>query len=188
MSKGDSHERDNNHLGYIFIGRGYIASPDRRFCLVGVFGVWGVWIMTNEELQSITFQWKRILRLQDWHTNVGFARAFEMPYATAGNNSYRAKLKRARIDIIDPDDIDPSHTPEDPEATLVHELLHCHTAAFDNQTLGQLSPAQEFGMEQMVEAIAQGFVELKRERDKAYLQGKLDQITLDIEAVKGKKK
>lgn len=90
--------------------------------------------MTNSKLQKLTNKWKKILRIQDWRTNVNFAapEGFESSKTAIGECRVCPQLKQATINIKNEQYlVDESPMNRDIENTLVHELLHIY---FDPMT------------------------------------------------------
>jgi hypothetical protein len=114
---------------------------------------------SQKQLDAWLREWQRILRLQDWEVKVAARRERAMQSNDCeGCNRYQPDLKRASIHIRDPlDEPEDADFPADPEATIVHELLHLHFAPF-YVTKGLLNTLQE----QAIEVIAQSLVGLKR--------------------------
>jgi len=82
--------------------------------------------VTNKQLQSLTRDWQRRLRLQDWDVKVEWA-----PYQTIegdGRTRYNAALKLATIEICTPETAlkQYGNLLFNPEQVLIHELLHLH--------------------------------------------------------------
>ena len=116
--------------------------------------------MSNEELAALCAEWQKILRLQDWDVEISFKRNFEMGHDCAGECSYSSSKKAAQISILTPADYSPKFiVPIDTERTVVHELLHLHTALFV-----PVSPTADDIMheEQLINLLSGAFVALKR--------------------------
>jgi len=84
--------------------------------------------MTLQKLQGVLPFWQKLLRLQDWDITLHYIRCSKMTNKEAWaevevSNTYQ----RAHIFLRDPIDVVLMHHPEDddPEASLVHELMHC---------------------------------------------------------------
>lgn len=117
--------------------------------------------MTNSDLQALCAEWQSALRLQDWDIKAQFARQSKFNISEAqGECRWVLSKKAALIFILDPIDY-PTDTlwAQDPECTLVHELLHCHMAPFDDFDYG--SP-KDVAVEQAIDLIAKALVALKR--------------------------
>ena len=114
---------------------------------------------SQKQLDAWLRQWQRALRLQDWEVKVAARRERAMHSDDCeGCNRYQPALKRASIHIRDVlDDPEDADFPPDPEATIVHELLHLHFAPF-YVTKGLVNIFQE----QAIEVITQSLVGLKR--------------------------
>jgi hypothetical protein len=117
-------------------------------------------LATNADLQALTAEWQRTLRLQDWDVTVRLARAREFSdRERQGEVHFNLALKTAQVLIIDPVDWEPDAIVDyDAERVLCHELLHLHTAPFSAEP-DTLAHAME---EQAIESIAKALVSLKR--------------------------
>jgi hypothetical protein len=111
------------------------------------------------QLEAWLAEWQKALRLQDWQVTVAVRRERAMHSDDCeGCNRYQPALKRASIHVRDVlDDPENADFPADPEATIVHELLHLHFAPF-YVNKGLVNVFQE----QAIEVIAQSLVGLKR--------------------------
>src|SRR5690349_9573241 len=89
--------------------------------------------MTDRELRELTTFWQMRLGLLDWDIDVRFAKAWEIAEGGVGQCEHHKHTKGARIRLLRPDDLDPSHNPtiNNIEHTIVHELLHLHMVYFD---------------------------------------------------------
>lgn len=119
--------------------------------------------MTEEELSALCREWQGILRLQDWDVKVRVVRqsSFMVPDAQ-GECRWVVTKKSALIQLLDPIDYPTDiEWPYDMERTLVHELMHLHSAAFDTFENGSMESA---ALEQMIECVADGLVRLSRLR------------------------
>jgi hypothetical protein len=116
---------------------------------------------TDEELQEKLVEWQKRLRLQDWLITTRIARNKDVSANSQGHCSWVINKKMATILILDPIDY-PTDTmfKQDMEQTLVHELLHLHFAPFDDET----DTPKEVAIEQAVDCIAYGLVQLHREK------------------------
>lgn len=121
------------------------------------------------DLELLLSWWQQVLNLRDWRVKLVFKHTWEFDNGALGRCSYEINRKCATIYLQDP--LDASNQGEDSEETLVHELLHLHTAAFDNSSLGNLKKARRIGMEQMVDLLAVALVKLRREAEKSRLEG-----------------
>jgi hypothetical protein len=76
-----------------------------------------------------------------------------------GMNSFNSAKKTSLIGILAPQDFDSSEWEQDVEKTVVHELLHLHTAMFtEDNPQGLLLICEE----QAVDAIAGALIRLHR--------------------------
>ena len=116
--------------------------------------------LTNDDLRRACDYWQKVLRLQDWNVRIRFERFFNMPYKHQGTNVNNASKKTSLIAILDPSDWDGSEWQQDVEKTMVHELLHLHTATFTDVTPPPYPLMLE---EQAIESLAGAFVGLHRE-------------------------
>jgi hypothetical protein len=118
-------------------------------------------LATDADLQTLCAEWQKTLRLQDWDVKVRIVRRSQFRISDAqGECEWLLPKKTALIHIVDPIDYPPNSVWEqDMERTLVHELLHCHMAGFDDFEYG--SP-KDVAVEQAVESIAKALVSLKR--------------------------
>lgn len=113
-----------------------------------------------DQLQPWLVHWQWELRLQDWRVIASWVHPNEL----AGDNphgriEWNIQSKEAEIRICSPG----SRAPEfgrsyDPEATLVHELLHLHFAPFNAEDGTPADNAQE----QAINCIADALVKARR--------------------------
>jgi len=120
--------------------------------------------MNQRKLDKIRREWQKILRLQDWRIKIRFATAEELKEATdadaIGGCQSLVEAREANLLLLPPEALNPNDEREqDIENTIVHELLHCHFAAFKSDD-SQVQLAQE----QAIEAISEALVNLKRQR------------------------
>lgn len=115
--------------------------------------------MTSEELEQLTQEWQKRLGLMDWNIHVTIEHDADMNNR-AGEVDWTLTLKQATIRLVDPQTIRKSLVFKyDLEQTLVHELLHLHSAPFDKFKSGGL---KETALEVMIDKTATALVELKR--------------------------
>lgn len=130
--------------------------------------------LTPEQLQERLAYWQKVLRLQDWNIYARIVRGYEMenPNAMAHINVVYCN-KSAIIRIMDPIDYEPDIvTPQDMEQSLVHELLHIHLWALnDDDTHNE--------MEQAIEAMSMALVQLERGKQREHLSANSRQGTAD---------
>ena len=115
--------------------------------------------MTASDLEYCLREWQKVLRLQDWDIKAELCSAARL-HGKLGSCSVSFSKKAAKILILDRASHDAtidSDWPYDPELTLVHELLHCHSGFMDGMT-----DYVETFEEHMVESIATGLVGLRR--------------------------
>ena len=115
--------------------------------------------MTSSDLGYCLREWQKVLRLQDWDIKAELCSAARLP-GKLGSCSVSFSKKAAKILILDRVSHDATLNtdwPYDPELTLVHELLHCHSGFMDGMT-----DYVETFEEHMVESIATGLVGLRR--------------------------
>lgn len=115
----------------------------------------------DEELKSACEEWQKRLRLQDWVVKCKISRNKDVATNSQGHCNWVIQKKMATILILDPLDYpeDTMH-PQDMEQTLVHELLHLHFAPFDDES----DTPKEVAIEQAIDCIAYGMVQLHREK------------------------
>jgi hypothetical protein len=108
--------------------------------------------------------WQRQLRLEDWDVLAEFATQREIEGCSGQTNTVR-DLKKARIRILSPDEQPPwsesTYRDDDPEQTLVHELLHLHLAYWVGEAENKDSPVFE-AKEFAIDATASALVRLAR--------------------------
>lgn len=145
-------------------------------------------ILTQEELEKLCEEWKKILRLEHWDTRITIAR--DRDFAgddNEGEIDYILEKGDASIRILDASDYPYPKTPfkQDMEATLVHELLHLHFAPF--------KPDKEENdlafcfWERTIDDLSKILVKLKRERDNVEINDKDVEIEF-VSDIKPKKK
>lgn len=113
----------------------------------------------HAELTLHLAYWAHQLGLGAWEFDVRVCRAREMPLANVQGTCRREpEHMRAVIHMLDPIDYPQgSKWPQDHEATLVHEMLHCYHFTPESGTAGEL--LEEQGIEQTARAL----VRLRRE-------------------------
>jgi hypothetical protein len=118
--------------------------------------------MTQRQLEKLKDDWAKRLRLQDWKIAVTIKRSPDLKLEkTLGSCEYTLTQKRAEIELLHPDDYRAPHVGNrDFEWTLVHELLHLHTAPFYVTEPGPANDAQEIA----IDLISEALVNLKREK------------------------
>lgn len=118
--------------------------------------------MTQDELTALARKWQQRLRLQDWDVTVEIKRAREMSLdGKAGEVVMVLEQRRAWITLRDMTDVDPEEQADnDPEVTVVHELLHLFTEPLGLPEEGPRATAEE----QMLNAVSRALVALDRER------------------------
>jgi hypothetical protein len=83
---------------------------------------------SQAQLERWVREWQAVLSLQDWLVEVGYIRGHEAEDSHwEGRCHIAVKLKRAKIELLDPMDLSPApRFPNDTEETIVHELLHLY--------------------------------------------------------------
>lgn len=111
--------------------------------------------------QDVLEWWKDYLGLGNWEIYVHIKRAADMPSGIMGKCHWVIQKHTAQILLLDPIDYPNDCVPfaHDHEITLVHELLHCHSAGFDN--FGA-EDAQDIALEQMIHHLSVVLVGLRR--------------------------
>ena len=115
--------------------------------------------ITQRELTTLMKRWQKRLRLQDWKIKVKLASADQIE-REHGEPAYGIcdDIVEARSAVIwicknpPADDVSMGGR-QDPENTLVHELLHLHFAPFGNK-----HPEDELAHEQAIEAITEALL------------------------------
>ena len=113
---------------------------------------------TDADVQAICRIWQARLRLQDWDIHCQLVRGFRLTEAVAEVESLETK-RVAWVRVMNPWDFPPdSLLPQDPERSIVHELLHL--------ILSPLAPGEEATLaeEQIVNALSATLVSLWRFR------------------------
>jgi hypothetical protein len=115
--------------------------------------------LTQKELERLCLGWQRRLRLLDWDVKVKLCREREfVDHGRQGEVEYSLINKQAVIHILDPVDFPSGDWDQDQEKTLIHELLHLHTAPFSPEADTLQGAAEEWA----INSIAAALVELKR--------------------------
>lgn len=111
--------------------------------------------MTPAEIRRLTRKWQRILRLRDWEITVRFVDRDDLANErNIGECEVATHAKSAEILIARDDD--------EPEATLVHELLHVY---FDPWYVDDSADPMQALQEQFIEVLAQVLVSYGGESD-----------------------
>jgi len=115
--------------------------------------------MTQKQLEALLAEWQAVLRLQDWAVKARFAEP-ELLGGGVAHCCTTSPRKLATIRIASPETLSRDGDAErDPEADLVHELIHLHMDAF--APADWTSPTG-VAMEQAIDLIAEALVKLKR--------------------------
>lgn len=123
--------------------------------------------MTDAELRERCAYWQRILRLQDWRVDVRLADSAETDGQLGNCHVFQdAKLAIIRIlraETRDLTDIYSQAFPEsdDPEFTLIHELLHI---PFDSILNDEAERHEKIMQEQALDFVAGALFELSRKK------------------------
>lgn len=116
-------------------------------------------ILTLPQLKKLCKEWQKILRLQDWDIELRLVTLEQMGNDAQGCIMPSLPNKTAVMFILDQGSYTDDIFPQDMEETLVHELVHLHTAPF--------CPEDEtFLEEQAVELMASALVAVKRANSK----------------------
>lgn len=124
------------------------------------FDPFKTYICTEDELHHLCRFWLKQLGLDNWHVALRITRANE--FKTPGNQAeieWVLPHAYATASILDHIDYPDGPFGQDHEVSLVHELLHLHTAPFDETKEGSL---EEKAMERMIEMTARALVDLRR--------------------------
>lgn len=117
-------------------------------------------LISQRKLNSIKLEWQRKLRLQDWRIKIDFADAEfikeEAGIEAIGACEAHAEPRRAQIWILQ-DTSELQEEQQDVEETVLHELLHCHFAAFRTA-----DPMNQLQIEQIIEVISEALLTEKR--------------------------
>jgi hypothetical protein len=108
---------------------------------------------------TLCAEWKETLRLQHWKVIVKVVRMSEMADQRCATTRMQIRNRTAVIKLVDPVDWLPSEFPHDMEHDLVHELLHLHLVEAEPE---EFPSWMEIAEEQLIEAIADALVGLKR--------------------------
>lgn len=117
--------------------------------------------MDKPNLEELLKKWQVILKLQDWDIKIRWAKHYDLDSDTKGQCRWVLGKKCASIRILEPEDFDPAiQWGQDPECTVVHELLHLHYGPLE---LGDhFEGLKEAMLEQAVCAISEALVERDR--------------------------
>jgi hypothetical protein len=120
--------------------------------------------VSQVQLERWVWEWQTVLSLQDWLVEIEYIRGHETEDSYwEGRCHIAIKLKRAKIELLDPvDHLPVPRFPYDTEETIVHELLHLHFTSF--QTNDWDSPTG-VAQEQAIELIARGLIDMKRRHE-----------------------
>jgi hypothetical protein len=120
--------------------------------------------LTDDELKKRCAYWQKMLRLQDWCVDVRYVGTDEVPDHAAGACEVHQDGKLATVKILAREAYNETSQMMrafgfDPEATLVHELLHIH---FDKLLNSEADEHEAVMQEQAIELTAQALVKLSR--------------------------
>jgi hypothetical protein len=110
----------------------------------------------QEWLDERTDRWKKRLRVQDWDTEVSFARRWELGEEVHAHCDMLLSKKHAIIRVMDPQDDGPPdrYAVDAPERGLIHELVHLVIEPMLNDNHHDNESPQYYAMEQAVDALA----------------------------------
>lgn len=119
-------------------------------------------ILTQEQLEKLCEEWKKILSLQAWEIHVKIVRVSEFANKNGVAHVHMEREhNEALIRILDPLDY-PSNTPvpQDMEHSLVHELIHI----LWDVTIDSFDPAHEAHVqwERSINLTVRALLKLKR--------------------------
>jgi len=121
---------------------------------------------SQRKLDDLRREWQKRLKLLDWAITVKFADLRFLKDLTETENpvgacEHFAETKQAKIWILRPEDWskEEDQRQQDVEDTIVHELLHCHFAAFREE-----SDANRLYIEQTIEMLTAALLGLKRQK------------------------
>ena len=120
-------------------------------------------LLTQEQLDEWLEYWQSYIGLKDWKIEVLLKPPMGIDSgASEGCNHLADTRKYSLIYIADCSAAyrDAKKIKDDPEQTLVHELIECQFSPFKSDQPGSL---EHFTQEQAIDAIATGYVQLKRD-------------------------
>lgn len=119
--------------------------------------------MTPKQLLALTTKWQARLEMRHWEIDLKIARYWQMHQGALGMCSPVPESCKATITMLDPRDIpEDGHNEDfDIEVTLVHELLHCIFATFENEEL-----THERAQHAVIHGLARSLVRVAREGKK----------------------
>ena len=120
----------------------------------------GVIYSTDKELRKACRKWQKVMRLQDWDIVCKIQRTKGMNMENVeGSCTWNVMNKTAVIRILDPVDYPDNEWEQNMEETLVHELMHLHSAPFDDFKMGT---AKNDALEQMIVTLSQALINSKK--------------------------
>lgn len=130
-------------------------------------------INTQEWLEERTAYWKRRIRVQDWNTEVRFARRWELGEEVHAHCDMLLSKKYALIQVMDPADEGPPErfAVDCSEQGLIHELLHLLIEPMLSDRHHENESPEYFAMEQAVDALAGALWNLEMELREAKADG-----------------
>jgi hypothetical protein len=122
---------------------------------------------SEADLRRLLERWQKLLRLQQWHIKIRYARSREMLIPDDGTISWgRCMLNdnhlRATILILHPDDYADEDGRDEIESTIVHELLHVQMCGMRDAIKGP-DPAGDTVEEQVINVNSELLVGLDRQ-------------------------
>lgn len=114
--------------------------------------------MKRKRLKALLDYYQPLLGLSDWEIALHYRDYSEMD-GRAGLVSWSIPLKQATITIARADTLPGGDFPSDVEETLVHELIHLHSALFDTFEVGS---HEDNALEVMINKLSKAIVALKR--------------------------
>ena len=117
----------------------------------------------ERKLQRLCDEWQKRLRLEDWKVTVNLAPS-EVASGVWGSIIPSTQQKRACLTVRDMRlNPAPQLADQDPEVTVVHELLHLQYDGFEHLIKKDANKAEHTLMEQSINLIAEALVALRRE-------------------------
>jgi hypothetical protein len=115
----------------------------------------------QEELDATCDKWQEILRLRDWTVTAKIVPGADLPHAEA---QCHVSLPRKSVFIeVARERASWAQGEQDDEASLVHELLHCHFEPFSPQVEDGETTLERDLWEQCIDQLSIAFVNLERD-------------------------
>lgn len=143
-------------------------------------------MVSKPDLPALLTEWSSRLRILDWDVEIDYGDPKDLDDGTRGNCAMQRDINYARLTILSPE----YDVQDNVEQTVIHELLHLRAqGVYDPADEDDKLPSHKRReIESFIEQLAWTLMRLKEEKEKAYLEGKRDQLEETIRELKKEKR